>query len=678
MRTLCSVAAVVTCILQLKNGTSKPVHRRRLVSHFVVLHVPEEKTDDTTDVIAPSPPFLLQTSRTSGKTRAPARTNSSGYTDLLREFTLPLQQNECRRRPPALYAERLVRDAVKSASEARPPANFVLYPDGTVVRRSEEEEEEEDTGGDPPPAQAPLFDGAVANTTPGGGTGTALHAAVALDRPFLLALLLAMGADGRSCHTAFRRLMVHEAACNGSMQCLTILLEVGRECGAAVRAQAAAWEAAQKEQQQQQRSSRGRNSTRRETATANGEQSPSSLSQSSSYVKSNAGPKATLDTLSLLRQFQILAKSVEKGDLTELDAARKLFRLATLSEATKISLAKQGGFFDDEQVRSVFRTILANHPSSDGHGNTPLHWAAFKNETDCVSLLLRYGANANARAHPSGWTPLHDAAYSNSRDSIALLVDAGACVDARANSGATPLCFAAQENAAAAAELLLIRGANVTLRCIPALLPHANTRQSMATRFCGYTPLHYCAHYNADAAAIVILSHHTACAALELVDLNDRTPLHVAVARGSAAVVRALLQAGAAVSQQATQSVKSLIPAQPVQSSKPWNCVSQRSIDECQLCMSTVEQHWTPQRHALFTPADRLGVLQVLQVGKRLELDGQVPFVDMWPEVLSFCGRGWFDTTRAGGEETETEMEGGDVADVAWVVDESVVLPSFC
>ena len=70
---------------------------------------------------------------------------------------------------------------------------------------------------------------------------------------------------------------------------------------------------------------------------------------------------------------------------------------------------------------------------ADGHGNTPLHWAAFKNETDCVSLLLRYNADPNARAHPSGWTPLHDAAYSDSGESIELLISQGAKVDARAN-----------------------------------------------------------------------------------------------------------------------------------------------------------------------------------------------------------------------------------------------------
>lgn len=605
----------------------------------------------------------------------PRRTNShQGYTDYLREFAFlhagDHTKQHSRHQRPALYAERLVRDAVKSASEARPPTNFVLY-----------RKQGESASTAPPP----IFDGAVATATPGGGLGTALHAAVALDRPLLVALLLSMGADGRSCHTAFRRLMVHEAACNGSLQCLTVLLEVGRECGAALRAQAAVWEQQQHATFVHQQHKRQQRSSFVMRRSGNRSYSGSSTTVASSVAMNEMedGTSATLDTLELLIKFEELSRAVEREDMSELDAAREMFRVTRLSEATRVSLAKQGGFFDDEEVRSIFRTILANHPSSDGHGNTPLHWAAFKNETACVSLLLKYNANPNARAHPSGWTPLHDAAYSNGRDSIALLIDAGACVDSRANSGATPLCFAAQENAAEAAELLLIRGADVTLRCIPTILPPAHTHPNnttrttlgTSTRFCGYTPLHYCSHYNARQAATVILSHHTSRLALELCDLNDRVPLHVAVARGSAAVVRALVVAGARVG----TALPPLVPTQPVQSSKPWNCLSQAAIDECQQVLaSVVGQPWSPSRHALFTPADRAGVVAVLRVGKRLEWEGRMPFTHLWPEVLGFCGRGWFDKVGSGvGDETET-TEGGSSGDGAWVEEMSVVLPSFC
>ena len=35
--------------------------------------------------------------------------------------------------------------------------------------------------------------------------------------------------------------------------------------------------------------------------------------------------------------------------------------------------------------------------------------------------------------------------------------------------------------------------------------------------------------------------------------------------------------------------------------------------------------------------------MELLRVGKRLEQEGVI-FVDLWPKVLGFCGRGWFDT----------------------------------
>ena len=34
--------------------------------------------------------------------------------------------------------------------------------------------------------------------------------------------------------------------------------------------------------------------------------------------------------------------------------------------------------------------------------------------------------------------------------------------------------------------------------------------------------------------------------------------------------------------------------------------------------------------------------MELLRVGKRLEQQG-VLFVDLWPQVLGFCGRGWFE-----------------------------------
>ena len=65
--------------------------------------------------------------------------------------------------------------------------------------------------------------------------------------------------------------------------------------------------------------------------------------------------------------------------------------------------------------------------------------------------------------------------------------------------------------------------------------------------------------------------------------------------------------------------LRSMIPSQPVVSSKPWNCLSQRAIDECRDLIHKAEQSWAPERHLLFTPQDRRAVMELLRVGKRLE-----------------------------------------------------------
>ena len=740
------------------------------------------------------------------------------------------QQHHQHRNKIEITAEagRLLRDAAAVLSDSRPPPDFVVYPEGwqqgmsassstlsgsnssfhpyqpqalqpqqqqrhhDMQQQQQQQHEQQEqqqqqqrmfTNSSPShnnEGRPPIFDGSVANATPpplggsntgiAGGAGTILHLACALDVPLALAFLLAMGADARASHTAFRRLMIHEAACNGSVQCLTLLLELGRKYGD----QAEAIHDARAALGRAPRGAHGASGTtamneydlpfmprRMDRAEAI---APLQLyaRQVSLFGKKSAPPPPPSpegkDFLTLLRLFREYVSQVRAGTLSELDAARKLMDHAVLNESSRTSLARSCNFLSTYPPP---RTLLRPHGgNSDGHGNTPLHWAAFKNETACVSLLLQYQADPNARAHPSGWTPLHDAAYSNSRDTIELLLNAGAQVDARANSGATPLCFAAQEDAAEAAELLLQRGAMLTTRCAGGPVRDDGTVQPPGTvmnngphsRFSGYTPLHYCAHYNAAKAARVLLRHSTCKAAMEIPDLSERLPIHVAVARGSSDVLRELLHAGARVETRSkeelrkeaaerrrhgrssssasmssssslsvassstsaaqrrqrqqqmfhsfTQGVaaavaaanapstprrqapspervsttprsrsrsvtpvsspvlRSMIPSRPVSSSKPWNCLTQRSIDECKKLITEAEKSWTPDRHLLFTPADRKAVMELLRVGKRLEQQGTGIFIDLWPQILSFCGRGWF-------EKEEEEEAGGVVAMIA-------------
>jgi len=588
-------------------------------------------------------------------------------------------------------ADRLVWEASSILSDSRPLSTFCVYDaSGTTTRPQ---------GGEQTP---PIFDGSVANATPpplggaaagaSGGSGTILHLACAMDLPLILAFLLCMGADGRASHTAFRRLMIHEAACNGSIKCLRLLLEMGEKYSKAP------------EVQKKQESTipffpntfELPTSTNTSPALMHPSRQPPPIAMNIRHFRRETPSRNAddyCDFLGMLHRFKSLSDSVQKGELDDLEAARSLLSNAFLLDTTRASLVRSCAFKNDTFVS---RSFLRQHGCADGHGNTPLHWAAFKNETKCVSLLLDYDADANARAHPSGWTPLHDAAYSNSSDSINLLVNKGANVDARANSGATPLCFAAQEDAADAARLLLLRGAKLTARCAGAPQDDGTQQPQLPnhphSRFSGYTPLHYCAHYNAHKAAQILLQYSTAKDAMETPDLSGRLPIHVAVARGSSDVLKELLHAGARVdirpngspetavsptailpvvrtppvargppvpeqprtpirnrsrSQSASPVTSpvlhSMIPSQPVTSSKPWNCLTQQAIDECRDLISKAGLSWAPDRHLLFTPQDRKAVMELLRVGKRLEQQGTGIFVDLWPLVLSFCGRGWFE-----------------------------------
>ena len=555
----------------------------------------------------------------------------SPYRTLVQELALFLSQDDSNKNTqkskPKLEvsseAERLLRDASAVLSSSRPPANFVVHANhsNTTARNTNST-----TTNNSSPV---IFDGSVA--------GSIVHLACALDNVLGLAFLLAMGADPRACHTAFRRLMIHEAACNGSIQCLTLLLEqMEKEDGAQRNSSFANY-------QPSNRPFLPRRVDRQQTLLP-------ALHLVATRPQLFAWPppnnSSSMDFLSLLTRFRELSRDVKQGTVSELDAAREILQAAGPNVVLSTASSATAGAASTRPASS----------RGDGHGNTPLHWAAFKNEVDCVALLLRYNADPNARAHPSGWTPLHDAAYSNSFQCMNLLLDAGANVNARAHSGATPLCFAAQEDAAGAARLLLQRGALLSMRCAANALQQ---QQQQHTRFSGYTPLHYCAHYNAHHAAKVLLAHPTARDAMEIPDLSERLAIHVAVARGSSQVLWELLHAGVLVEQgpqqqrrppspeaspvmDAPTDLRSMLPSQPVMSSKPWNCLSQRSIDECRSLVLQAEAHWSPERHALFTPADRRAVVEVLRVGKHLELE-QGLFKDLWPHVLSFCGRGWFE-----------------------------------
>ena len=87
---------------------------------------------------------------------------------------------------------------------------------------------------------------------------------------------------------------------------------------------------------------------------------------------------------------------------------------------------------------------------------TSLHLAAAHDRDDIVAMLLKCGANVNAKSDGS-WTPLHNACEKASEKVVRLLLKAGADPNARLLNGMTPLHLCAQEGHSEVVKCLLAR-----------------------------------------------------------------------------------------------------------------------------------------------------------------------------------------------------------------------------
>ncbi|MDR2128952.1 MAG: ankyrin repeat domain-containing protein [Burkholderiaceae bacterium] len=96
---------------------------------------------------------------------------------------------------------------------------------------------------------------------------------------------------------------------------------------------------------------------------------------------------------------------------------------------------------------------------------SPLMMAALKGQADIARQLIAKGAAINK----SGWTPLHYAATGGHAELIKLLLKAGADLDARSPNDSTPLMMAARYGSAESVRLLLKAGAD----------PHARNHLGM-------------------------------------------------------------------------------------------------------------------------------------------------------------------------------------------------------
>jgi len=90
----------------------------------------------------------------------------------------------------------------------------------------------------------------------------------------------------------------------------------------------------------------------------------------------------------------------------------------------------------------------------------PLHSAVATKKVGVAELLLKYGAEVNAKQE-SGWTPLHEAAMHGQEEMIKLLLDHGADVALKKDDDETALDVAHRCNHEHVVDLLRSKGTKV-------------------------------------------------------------------------------------------------------------------------------------------------------------------------------------------------------------------------
>ena len=88
---------------------------------------------------------------------------------------------------------------------------------------------------------------------------------------------------------------------------------------------------------------------------------------------------------------------------------------------------------------------------------TPIHSACAISNFDIAALLIRHGADVNAK-QMQGVTALHSAAHNGQTKLSKLLIDNGADINAKMDNGQTPLVMANEKNFQETAELIIKHG----------------------------------------------------------------------------------------------------------------------------------------------------------------------------------------------------------------------------
>ncbi|CAH1396363.1 unnamed protein product [Nezara viridula] len=198
----------------------------------------------------------------------------------------------------------------------------------------------------------------------------------------------------------------------------------------------------------------------------------------------------------------------------------------------------------------------ASIQSKDLYGNTALHAAASRGNTEISELLVKRGADVGAK-NKIGWTPLHKAVYNGHDSVVKFLIKNGADLNAKDANDDTPLHVAAVRGRMASAQILLDKGAKIKTKDKDGWAPiHAAVKKGHielvnllinkgadvnVKNTDGRTPLFFACQQGEDVIVKLLLQSG---AEVENDDVYGRTALHAAASEGNAEVVKVLLRKG--------------------------------------------------------------------------------------------------------------------------------------
>ena len=112
------------------------------------------------------------------------------------------------------------------------------------------------------------------------------------------------------------------------------------------------------------------------------------------------------------------------------------------------------------EVEHLLNAAGTDVNATNQEGNTPLHRAAIKGNTEIAKALIARGANVNA-TDLSEWTPLHWAVVKNHIEIIDSLITADADINASCRVGFTPLYHAISDGKIEIVKKLIQAGLNI-------------------------------------------------------------------------------------------------------------------------------------------------------------------------------------------------------------------------